>query len=106
MKFLVLLKQRAAPPFLPHSGIRAWLSFLLCLRAWLSFLAHCFLIEMATNSSVVQPPPQIPLLNERNYNTWFIKMRTILHAQDLWKFVTIGYPEPANQAAKLALSNV
>ena len=58
---------------------------------------------MATNSSVVQP--QIPMLSERNYDTWFIKMRTILHAQDIWEFVTIGYPEPADQAAELTLSN-
>ena len=58
---------------------------------------------MATNSSVVQP--QIPVLSERNYDTWFIKMRTILHAQDLWEFVTIGYPEPTHQAVELALSN-
>ena len=59
---------------------------------------------MATNNSIVQP--QIQLLFERNYYTWFIKMRTILRAQDLWEFVTIGYPEPANQAAELALTNV
>ena len=58
---------------------------------------------MATNSSVVQP--QIPVLFERNYDTWFIKMRTILCAQDLWEFVTIGYPELADQAAELALTN-
>ena len=50
--------------------------------------------------------PQIPVLSERNYDTWFIKMRTILHAQDLWDFVMIGYPEPADQAAELALKNV
>ena len=34
-------------------------------------------------------------------------MRTILRAQDLWEFVTIGYPEPANQVAdQLDLTNV
>ena len=33
-------------------------------------------------------------------------MRTILRAQDLWEFVTIGYPEPVDQATKLALSIV
>ena len=105
MKFLVLLKQRAALPCLPYSGITAWLSFLSCLRAWLSFITHYFLklTEMATNNSVVQP--QIPMLLERNYDTWFIKIRTILRAQDLWEFVTIGYHEPADQSAKLALTN-
>ena len=59
---------------------------------------------MATNNSVIQP--QIPVLSERIYDTWFIKMRTIMCAQDLWEFVTIGYPEPANQAVELALTNV
>ena len=59
---------------------------------------------MATNNSVVQP--QIPALSERNYDTWFIKMRSILHAQDIWEFVTIGYPERVDKAAKLALTNV
>ena len=59
---------------------------------------------MDTNSSVVQP--QIHVLFERNYDTWFIKMRTILCAQYLWEFFTIGYPEPTDQAAKLALLNV
>ena len=58
---------------------------------------------MVTNSSAVQP--QIPVLSERNYDTWFINMRNILCAQDLWEFVMIGYPEPANQAAELALTN-
>ena len=29
-----------------------------------------------------------------------------MRAQDLWEFVTIGYPEPVDQAAELALSNV
>ena len=33
-------------------------------------------------------------------------MRTILCAQDVWDFVTIGYLEPVDQAAELALSNV
>ena len=58
---------------------------------------------MATNSSVVQP--QIHVLIERNYDTWFINMRTILYAQDIWEFVTIGYPEPIDQVNELALSN-
>ena len=59
---------------------------------------------MDTNSSVVQP--QILMLTERSYDTWFIKMRTILRAQDLWEFVTFGYAELANQVAELTLSNV
>ena len=59
---------------------------------------------MATNSSIVQP--QIPMLSERNYYAWFIKMRTILRAQDLWEFVMIGYPKPVDQAVELALANV
>jgi len=46
------------------------------------------------------------MLFKINYDTWFIKMRTILRAQDLWEFVMIGYPEPADQAAELALTNV
>ena len=58
---------------------------------------------MATNNSVVQP--QIHVLSERNYDTWFIKMGTILCAQDLQEFVTIDYPEPVDQAAELALTN-
>ena len=58
---------------------------------------------MATNSSVVQP--QISILSKKNYDTMFIKMRTILRAQDRWEFVTIGYPESADQASELALSN-
>ena len=32
-------------------------------------------------------------------------MRTIPCSQDLWEFVTIGYPEPADQVAELALTN-
>ena len=46
------------------------------------------------------------MLSERNYDTWFIKMRTILRAQDIWEFVTIGYPKQADQVAELALTNV
>ena len=45
---------------------------------------------MATNNSVVQP--QILVLTEINYDTWFIKMRTIVCAQDLWEFIMIWYP--------------
>ena len=59
---------------------------------------------MATSSSVLKP--QILVLTERIYDTWFFKMRTIMHAQDLQEFVTLWYTEPANQAVELALSNV
>ena len=59
---------------------------------------------MATNNNVVQP--QIPVLSERNYDTWFTKMRTIMRAQDLQEFVMISYHEPAHQAAELVLTNV
>ena len=33
-------------------------------------------------------------------------MRTILRDQHIWEFVTIGYPEPPNQATELDLTNV
>ena len=33
-------------------------------------------------------------------------MRTILYARDLLEFVMIVYPEPADQVAELALTNV
>jgi hypothetical protein len=52
---------------------------------------------MDINNSLAQP--QIPFLTERNYDSWFIRMRTILHSQDLWEFVTIGYPERVDQEA-------
>ena len=89
------LKQRATLPCLPNSGIRVRFSI------FAHFFKICF--EITNNISVVQP--QIPVLTERNYDTWFIKMGTIPCAQHLWEFVTIGYPEPADQDAKLALSN-
>ncbi len=59
---------------------------------------------MAMSSSYSQM--QVPLLTERIYDSWYIRMRTILHSQDLWSFVIDGYAEPANQAAELALTNV
>ena len=58
---------------------------------------------MDIKSSVVQPP--FPMLIERNYDTWFIKMRKSMHAQDLWEFVMIGYPKLSDQAVELDLSN-
>jgi hypothetical protein len=59
---------------------------------------------MATNNSLTQS--QIPSLTEKNYDSWFIRMRTILRSQDLWEFVTIGYPDPVDQATEIFLTNV
>ena len=59
---------------------------------------------MSTNISVVQP--QIRVLTERKYDTWFIKMRNVLRDWDVWEFVTNGYPKPVDQAADLDQSNV
>jgi len=53
---------------------------------------------MTTNSNLAQP--QIQVLNERNCDSWFIIIRKILHSQDLWDFVIVGYPEPIDQAKK------
>jgi hypothetical protein len=39
-------------------------------------------------------------------NYWFIRMRTILRSQYIWEFVTIGYPDPTDQAVEMALTNV
>jgi len=47
----------------------------------------------------------VPILNEKNYDSWFIRMRTLLHSHDLWGFVTDGCLEPANEAAMMALTN-
>ena len=58
---------------------------------------------MATNSNLAQP--QILVLTEINYDSWFIRMKTILHSQDLWEFATIGYPEPIGQATEMALTS-
>jgi hypothetical protein len=37
---------------------------------------------------------QIPVLNEKSYDTWYIRMRTILRSRDLWTYVIDGYAEP------------
>jgi len=58
---------------------------------------------MDTNNSLAQP--QILVLTESNYDSWLIKMRTILRSQDLSEFVTIGYPDPIDQAAEISLTN-
>ena len=49
---------------------------------------------------------QIPILNEKSYDSWCIRMRTILCSQDFWSYVCDGYAELANVAAELALTNV
>jgi hypothetical protein len=46
------------------------------------------------------------ILSEKSYDSWYIRMRTILHSQDLWTYVIDGYAEPADVATELALSNV
>ena len=48
---------------------------------------------------------QIPILTEKSYDSWCIRMRTILRSQDLWLYVSDGYAEPADAAAELALTN-
>ena len=48
---------------------------------------------------------QITILNEKSYDSWCIKKRTILHSQDLWSYVCDGYAEPATATAELALTN-
>jgi hypothetical protein len=58
---------------------------------------------MDTNSNLAQP--QIHVLNERNYDSWFIRMRTVLFSQDIWEFVIVGYRESIDQATKMALTN-
>ena len=48
---------------------------------------------------------QIPILSEKSYDFWYIRMMTILRSQDLWTYVIDGYVEPADAIAELALSN-
>jgi hypothetical protein len=59
---------------------------------------------MATKSYLTQP--QIFILTERNYDSWFIRMRTIMCSQYLWDFVIVGYPDPIDQATEMTLTNV
>ena len=58
---------------------------------------------MDTNNSLAQP--QILVLTERNYDSCFMRMRTILHSQDLLEFVSIGYLQPVDQTLEMALTN-
>lgn len=48
----------------------------------------------------------ILILNEKNYDSWFIRMRTLLHSHDLWGFVTDGYLECANGEGEMVLVDV
>jgi len=48
---------------------------------------------------------QIPILTEKSYDSWCIRMRTILLSQDLWSYVCDGYVEPADATTELALTN-
>ena len=58
---------------------------------------------MATTTNIVQS--SIPILNEIIYDSLFIWIRTWLRSHDLWGFVTNGYPEPANEAVEMVLTN-
>jgi hypothetical protein len=53
--------------------------------------------EMATNNNFGEK--KIHILTERNYDSWFIRMGTILRSQYLWEFVTVGYLEVVDQEA-------
>ena len=55
----------------------------------------------ASNSSQVR----VLVLSENSYDSWYIRMRTILHSQDLWTYVIDGYPKPVDASVELALSN-
>jgi hypothetical protein len=48
---------------------------------------------------------QVLVLSEKSYDSWYIRMRTILRSQDLWTYVIDGYVEPTDVVAELALSN-
>ena len=54
-----------------------------------------------SNSSQVQ----VHVLSKNSYDSWYVRMRTILHSQDLWTYVIDGYAEPTDVAVELALSN-
>jgi hypothetical protein len=59
---------------------------------------------MATSGSI-SSQVQVPVLNENSYDSWYIRMRTIMRSQDLWTYVIDGYVEPVDAATELALSN-
>ena len=41
---------------------------------------------------------QVPLMSEKSYDSWYIRMRMIFHSQDLWTYVIDGYAKPADDA--------
>jgi hypothetical protein len=59
------------------------------------------MVASGSSSSQVQ----VPVLSEKSYESWYIRMRMILRSQDLWTYVINGYAEPVDVAAELALSN-
>ena len=50
------------------------------------------MVVSSSSSSQVQ----VLVLSEKSYDSWYIRMRTILHSQDLWTYVIDGYAEPVN----------
>jgi hypothetical protein len=48
---------------------------------------------------------QVSILSENSYDSCYIRMRMILHSQDLWTYVIDGYGEPDDAIVEVALSN-
>lgn len=44
----------------------------------------------------LQPTPQLPKLNGRNYFHWSIQMQVLFESQDLWGIIEDGISEPTN----------
>ena len=58
-----------------------------------------------TSSGSSSSQVQFPVLSEKSYDSWYIRMRTILCSHDLWTSVIDGYAEPTDVVKDLALSN-
>ena len=58
---------------------------------------------MATFNNVSQP--QIPMFTSKNYDSWFVKMRTIFHSQDILDLVEKGFLEPQDHATYLIITS-
>ena len=71
------------------------------MKVYLISFKFLLMVASGSNSSQIQ----VPVLREKSYDSWYIRMRMILHSQDLWNYVIDGYPEPVDVAAELALSN-